>query len=103
MGKSLSDDHLDAREDEGRGEIIAATRAIPLEDERSETFARVLGTPLRPHGLRFQSPAGQELHVRGQPRVHVLVRRVAVGRRVAPAQSTRVSIVSPPRPPHYSP
>lgn len=78
-----------------RGRVLGSRAAIPFDgvrvgEERSETLARVLGTPLGPHRLRLQSPAGEELHVRGQPRVHVLVGRVTVGRRVAPKNNPQL-------------
>lgn len=36
-----------------------------ISNDRSETFPGILGTPVRPHGLRLDAPAVQDLDVRG--------------------------------------
>lgn len=64
------------------GRLIDSSR-IP-NDQRSETFTGILGTPVRPHGFRLDTSAIQNFDVRRQPRVNVLVRGVTVRRQITP-------------------
>ena len=64
------------------GRLIDSSRIS--NDQRSETFTGILGTPIRPHGLRLDASAIHNFDVRGQSGVNILVRGVTIRRQVTP-------------------
>lgn len=60
------------------GRLIDSSRIS--NDQRSETFTGILGTPIRPHRFCLDASAVQNFDVRGQSGVNVFIRGVTIRR-----------------------